>query len=93
MQKLRELNRRVIGVGLRKSTSKPLPPACDEFMFYDNLVSDDEPPKKRNRKVRRRRTAASNDGHLGRNQYARGPVVDVGVSETPSRVLGRPRGF
>ena len=48
VQKLRELDRQVIGVGVRQSTSKLLPPACDEFMFYDNLVSDsdDEPKRK-----------------------------------------------
>ena len=46
VQKLRELDRQVIGVGVRQSTSKLLPPACDEFMFYDNLVSDDEPKQK-----------------------------------------------
>lgn len=40
VQKLRELDRRVIGVGIRQSTSKLLPPACDEFLFYDNLVRD-----------------------------------------------------
>lgn len=51
VQKLRELDRQVIGVGIRQSTSKLLPPACDEFMFYDNLVSDaDETPKKKSRK-------------------------------------------
>jgi hypothetical protein len=55
VQKLRELDREVIGVGVRASTSKLLPGACDEFMFYDNLVnvagddssvdsSDDSPP-------------------------------------------------
>ncbi|MGH8908911.1 MAG: NYN domain-containing protein [Egibacteraceae bacterium] len=35
--KLRELNRRVIGVGLAASTSALLPPACDEFLFYERL--------------------------------------------------------
>jgi uncharacterized protein (TIGR00288 family) len=35
--KLRELNKRVIGVGIKASTSKLLPPACDEFLFYENL--------------------------------------------------------
>ena len=35
--KLRELNKRVIGVGLKGSTSSMLPPACDEFLFYDRL--------------------------------------------------------
>ncbi|MFT7645949.1 MAG: uncharacterized LabA/DUF88 family protein [Candidatus Poriferisodalaceae bacterium] len=44
VQKLRELDRQVIGVGVRQSTSKLLPPACDEFMFYDNLVGDTDDP-------------------------------------------------
>lgn len=35
--KLRELNRRVIGLGLQASTSALLPPACDEFLFYERL--------------------------------------------------------
>ena len=37
VSKLRELNKRVIGVGLKGSTSAKLPPACDEFLFYDRL--------------------------------------------------------
>ena len=37
VHKLRELNKRVIGVGVRASTSNMLPPACDEFLFYENL--------------------------------------------------------
>ena len=37
VHKLRELNKRVIGVGVKGSTSKLLPPACDEFLFYENL--------------------------------------------------------
>lgn len=39
VHKLREFDRLVIGVGVRDSTSKLLPNACDEFMFYDNLVA------------------------------------------------------
>jgi hypothetical protein len=37
VSKLRELNKRVIGVGMKGSTSAMLPPACDEFIFYDRL--------------------------------------------------------
>jgi hypothetical protein len=37
VHKLRELNKKVIGVGVKASTSKLLPPACDEFLFYDYL--------------------------------------------------------
>ena len=41
VHKLRELNKRVIGVGVKASTSNLLPPACDEFLFYDNLMGVD----------------------------------------------------
>ncbi len=37
VHKLRELDKKVIGIGVRDSTSKLLPPACDEFLFYDRL--------------------------------------------------------
>ena len=36
--KLRELNKRVIGVGVEGSTSELLPGACDEFLFYEALA-------------------------------------------------------
>ncbi|MCO5171394.1 MAG: NYN domain-containing protein [Planctomycetes bacterium] len=35
--KLRELDKRVIGIGVKDSTSKLLIDACDEFIFYDEL--------------------------------------------------------
>src|SRR3954449_12194944 len=44
VHKLRELNKRVIGVGVEKSTSALLPPACDEFLFYDRLEGVEVPP-------------------------------------------------
>lgn len=40
--KMRELNKRVIGCGTRKSTSRLLIQACDEFFFYDTIAK----PKK-----------------------------------------------
>lgn len=36
--KLRELNKKVIGVGVEGSTSQLLPGACDEFLFYERLL-------------------------------------------------------
>jgi uncharacterized protein (TIGR00288 family) len=36
--KLRELDKRVIGVGVEGSTSDLLPGACDEFLFYERLL-------------------------------------------------------
>jgi ribosomal protein L12E/L44/L45/RPP1/RPP2 len=43
VHKLRELDKRVIGIGVASSTSRLLPPACDEFLYYDRLV-DTTPP-------------------------------------------------
>jgi uncharacterized protein (TIGR00288 family) len=38
VHKLRELNKKVIGIGIEASTSSLLPPACDEFLFYERLT-------------------------------------------------------
>jgi uncharacterized protein (TIGR00288 family) len=51
--KLRELNKRVIGVGVEGSTSDLLPGACDEFLFYGRLLgrgTGDGSPRRRTRK-------------------------------------------
>jgi uncharacterized protein (TIGR00288 family) len=49
VHKLRELNRRVIGIGVEASTSALLPAACDEFLFYERLVGvEPMQPAKRN---------------------------------------------
>jgi uncharacterized LabA/DUF88 family protein len=49
VHKLRELNKRVIGVGVKDSTSAMLPPACDEFLFYDTLEGVEVPVGRRRR--------------------------------------------
>ncbi|MGH8925177.1 MAG: NYN domain-containing protein [Acidimicrobiia bacterium] len=43
VHKLRELNKKVIGVGIKASTSALLPPACDEFLFYEALEGVEVP--------------------------------------------------
>src|SRR5881398_1644402 len=40
VSKLRENNKVVIGVGVKKSTSDLLTANCDEFLFYDDLVRE-----------------------------------------------------
>ncbi len=42
VSKLRENNKRVIGVGVKASTSDLLIKNCDEFIFYDDLVRVEE---------------------------------------------------
>jgi uncharacterized protein (TIGR00288 family) len=46
VSKLRENNKRVIGVGVKASTSDLLIKNCDEFIFYDDLVRVEEAKKK-----------------------------------------------
>jgi len=50
VHKLRELNRKVVGIGLRASTSALLPPACDEFLFYESLEGVEAPRASRQRR-------------------------------------------
>ena len=57
VHKLRELNKRVIGIGVEAATSSLLPPACDEFLFYERLQGIDLPASGRGRRrPARRRT-------------------------------------
>lgn len=55
VHKLRELNKRVIGIGVEASTSALLPAACDEFLFYERLEGVEVPDKPR----RTRRSSAT----------------------------------
>jgi uncharacterized protein (TIGR00288 family) len=44
--KLKENNKRVIGCGVKSSTSDLLIASCDEFIFYDDLVRVSEKPRR-----------------------------------------------
>ncbi|MCC6543316.1 MAG: NYN domain-containing protein [Nitrospirae bacterium] len=46
VSKLRENNKIVIGVGVKKATSDLLISNCDEFIFYDDLVRETEKRRK-----------------------------------------------
>jgi len=78
VHKLRELNKRVIGVGIKESTSKLLPPACDEFIYYEALEGVDVPAERLRRGQQGgavRAQAASEGGP--------GPTDDEEPSEAP----------
>lgn len=62
VHKLRELNKRVIGVGVEKSTSRLLPPACDEFLFYDRLEGVDVPDEPDEARAPSRRSSGRASG-------------------------------
>src|SRR6185436_20349285 len=59
VHKLRELNRRVIGVGIEASTSALLPPACDEFLFYERLEGVEPAARRRPARSSRARGATA----------------------------------
>src|ERR1043166_415790 len=62
--KLRENNKVVIGVGVKNSTSDLLTSACDEFIFYDDLVR--EQAKKQKRRAPREPKPATKEAAAGK---------------------------
>lgn len=88
VHKLRELNRRVIGIGVEASTSALLPPACDEFLFYERLEGVDLSEKRRSaapaRSTRSRRAPAAEKESAVEDEtaIARPEEADLGVLVT-----------
>jgi len=60
VSKLRENAKVVIGVGVKKSTSDLLVGACDEFIYYDDLVRADDQTRRAAKK--RRETVPASKG-------------------------------
>jgi uncharacterized protein (TIGR00288 family) len=52
VSKLKENDKRVIGCGVRNSTSNLLSASCDEFIFYDDLVKVSQRPRARAKKAK-----------------------------------------
>src|SRR5688572_27297912 len=84
VHKLRELNKRVIGIGIEASTSSLLPPACDEFLFYERLQGVDT-----TRKSVRRRRPAQDDGDSDARRSTDIESLGVLVTQTLSGLKRR----
>ncbi len=54
VSKLKENNKRVLGCGVRSSTSNILAGSCDEFIYYDDLIE-----VSRKRRTRKKKTGGS----------------------------------
>jgi len=78
VSKLRENNKTVIGVGVKKSTSDLLMANCDEFIFYDDLV------RALKRKAPTRRKSAKKSSGEASEVDAATPAA-----ETPSKAPGK----
>jgi hypothetical protein len=82
VHKLREMDKRVIGIGVQSSTSALLPPACDEFLFYDRLpgVETATPPRARGRRraapvePASQPVAEAGPGSIGPGSIVSGPI-------------------
>ena len=61
VSKLKENEKRVIGCGVKNSTSELLVANCDEFIYYDDLVRV-SPPKRTTKKTGRKPTDKKLDG-------------------------------
>jgi uncharacterized protein (TIGR00288 family) len=77
VSKLRENNKTVIGIGVKKSTSDLFISNCDEFLYYDDLVRA-EPTKKRS-------SVAAPAAKAGRDKEM-GPSID-GALELLTKTL------
>jgi uncharacterized protein (TIGR00288 family) len=86
VHKLRELNRRVIGIGVEASTSTLLPPACDEFLFYERLegVEPVEARRGPGRSARAKRPTAVEEERIADEEQPapRAEEADLGVLVT-----------
>jgi uncharacterized protein (TIGR00288 family) len=65
--KLKENDKRVIGCGIKSSTSDLLIGSCDEFIYYDDLVRHSEKPKR----------PAPRSGEASRASEAAEKVVEI----------------
>jgi len=61
VSKLKENDKRVIGCGVRQSTSNLLAGNCDEFIFYDDLVKVSQRHRSRSRKAKSPEAKGSTD--------------------------------
>ena len=81
--KLRENNKMVIGVGVKKSTSDLLISNCDEFIYYDDLVREAEKARAARRKAASK--AAKPNGKTEARAEGKPAAAAEGKSEEDKR--------
>ncbi len=80
VSKLRENNKKVVGVGVKNSSSDLLIDNCDEYIFYDDLVRD---KRKTERKQQQKKKARPSAG--GKKKSANGSDSSTTADETGSK--------
>ena len=76
VSKLRENAKKVIGVGVKKSTSDLLVANCDEYIFYDDLVREQQRAQ-----AKREQQHAGNGGAKRPDEPSRKPELEARRSE------------
>jgi len=77
VSKLRENNKIVIGVGVKKATSDLLIANCDEFIFYDDLVRQEKKKRGGRRGERKAQTAKEMKSEDDKRQEALDIVLET----------------
>ncbi len=85
VSKLKENNKRVIGCGVKSSTSELLIGNCDEFIYYDDLVKAAQKPRPQRKQVAKKSTSSSSSSssdsrkpeQKDRKEEARERLVEV----------------
>jgi uncharacterized protein (TIGR00288 family) len=92
VSKLRENNKRVIGVGVKAATSDLLAANCDEFIFYDDLVRELPAKKPRGERKTATKPAASTTKPKGEEKVEdpkRQQAIDLVVETVEALVTER----
>jgi uncharacterized protein (TIGR00288 family) len=74
VSKLKENNKRVIGIGVKNSTSNLLINNCDEFIYYDDLVRVAEKPKLAPKQRKSAAKTKTSGGKKAESEVAAGPA-------------------
>jgi uncharacterized protein (TIGR00288 family) len=86
VSKLRENNKTVIGIGVKKSTSDLLMANCDEFIYYDDLVREEKPKRQTRRKSQKAPKAQTAKDALPESPAEAAPDVGADVPDDEYRM-------
>jgi uncharacterized protein (TIGR00288 family) len=91
VSKLRENAKKVIGVGVKQSTSDLLVANCDEFIFYDDLVRESRRVRREtsNDKPQVKRTPEEERARRDEMEKRRSQAVEIAVDTFEALVLER----
>lgn len=79
VSKLRENAKVVIGVGVKNSTSDLLMSNCDEFLYYDDLVTESTTQKKRRRAPKKKTSSSTSSSNASKKGASETDTADEGL--------------